>query len=173
MWRRNGRNSSVEFKVDLATGNVTSQSADDISIASPAPRLESKMDGAVDWKINGEPVTLSVKQEPNGQAVFMKRADAQRTKLLSGPDLVADVTDDGLFVLVRSKGSSPSLWHLFSAETGREIGAVPYETGAQQACVIDSRLFYLVQRSKPLRTIAEPLLRQSICIQVKCCGREI
>jgi hypothetical protein len=132
------------FEIDLVTGNVTSQITDNVTTSLEAPRSPLTSTDCVNWKIEDQIVTLSSKMEPQGQTFFIKPADAKQfTRLLSGSNLIADITEDGLYVLIRSKDSSPAIWHLFSAETGREIGTVPYEIGAQQPCVMDDRLFYL------------------------------
>jgi hypothetical protein len=131
------------FQVDLATGNVTSKDGAKMPATLEPPRSPLTSIDSVDWKIKDQLVTLSSKQEPQGQTLFMKPADAKFTKLWSGPNPIADITADGLYVLVRSTASSSATWHIFSAETGRQIGTVPYEAGSQQACVLGDRLFYL------------------------------
>ena len=144
------------FQVDLATGTVTSKSADDVADSLEAPKSPLTTLDTVDWKIQDHVVTLSSKREQQGQALFMKPAHAKSTKLLSGPNLVTNVTADGLYVLIRSTDFAPTTWHLFSAETGREIRTVLYEAGAQQPCVTADRLFYLAPdvKSEKDRVIA-------------------
>lgn len=144
------------FQVDLATGTVTSKSVDDLADSLEAPKSPLTTLDTVDWKIEDHVVTLSSKREQQGQVLFMKPAHAKLTKLFSGPNLVTNITADGLYLLIRSMDFAPTTWHLFSAETGREIRTVPYETGAQQPCVSADRLFYLAPdvKTEKARVIA-------------------
>lgn len=70
--------------------------------------------------------------------------------LVKGQALVSYVTPDGLYVLIHSEapaatpsGNSP--WWVFSAETGSRVTVLDYEPGTREACILDTRLFYLLE----------------------------
>jgi hypothetical protein len=70
--------------------------------------------------------------------------------LAKGRALVSYVTPDGRYVLIHSEApadapSGKSPWQVFSAETGRRAAVLDYEPGAREACVLDSRLYYLLE----------------------------
>lgn len=62
------------FRIDLATGNVTSQSTGNVSATLEAPTSPLTSIDHVDWKIADRVVKLSSKREPQGEALFMKPA---------------------------------------------------------------------------------------------------
>ena len=142
------------FKVDLATGKVRSEVNENPSNPSRPPQSPLTSFENVSWKLDDQIVTLSSQRDTNGQALFIKPAKviaqvrSRPIKLLGGSNLIVDVTEDGLFVLVRAKDSPHPIWQLFSAETGRKVGAVPYDSGAQQACVMNGQLFYLTAQTR-------------------------
>ncbi|HXU36441.1 MAG TPA: hypothetical protein VN937_08765 [Blastocatellia bacterium] len=70
--------------------------------------------------------------------------------LATGPALVSYVTPDGRNLLVHSEGAESRAgdsrpWRLFSVITGKRLATLNYEAGAQDACVIDSNLYYVVE----------------------------
>lgn len=70
--------------------------------------------------------------------------------LVKGRALVSYVTPDGRYVLIHSEapaetssGNAP--WWVFSAETGSRVAVLDYEPGTREACILDTRLFYLLE----------------------------
>jgi hypothetical protein len=66
--------------------------------------------------------------------------------LITGEALVSYVTPDGLYLLIHSEAQAQENdWWLFSVNDGKKLADLKYEDGAKEACVLKSRLFYLVE----------------------------
>lgn len=70
-----------------------------------------------------------------------------------GRGLVPEVTPDGLFlfvhreVLSEAQRNEATKWQVFSMATGELIASLTREHGAQEVCVVDSRVLYVVDES--------------------------
>jgi len=83
--------------------------------------------------------------------------------LLTGEALVSYVTPDGLYVLIHSEAQAQQHnWWLFSTKTGKKLAVLNYEDGAKEACVLNSRLYYLVEDPPPAHRHEAEALRSTI-----------
>lgn len=83
--------------------------------------------------------------------------------LVTGEALVSYVTPDGLYLLIHSEAQpQKNDWWLFSVSDGKKSADLKYEDGAREACVLNSRLFYLVEDPPPAHRQDAQTLRSTI-----------
>lgn len=83
--------------------------------------------------------------------------------LLTGQALVSYVTRDGLYLFIHSELQSDKQdWWLFSVNTGKGLTVLKYEEGTREACVLNSRVYYLVEDAASANRKDEETLRSTI-----------
>jgi hypothetical protein len=154
------------FRVDLQTGAVTTlpPAARPGSPPAQVPHgaLMSYQMGASavwhsePWMIGEKLAAIVGEIEGDTQALSLLTWQPGAGERAVGAPLVKDralvsyVTPDGRYVLIHSEApadtpSGKSPWWAFSAETCRRVAVLDYEPGAREACVLDSRLYYLIE----------------------------
>ena len=75
--------------------------------------------------------------------------------LVTGKALVPYVTPEGRYLFIHPEvppapqPAENQAWWVFSAETGQPLATLSYEPGAQEACVVGARVYYLVEGPSP------------------------
>lgn len=88
---------------------------------------------------------------------------ASPIKLLTGQALVSYVTPDGLCLFIHSELQSDKHdWRLFSVTTGKELTVLKYEEGTREACVLNSRVYYLVEDAAAAHHEGEETLQSTM-----------
>lgn len=123
------------------------------------------------WACDGKFAVIIGEVFDDDQSLKLQTWDGRTGKvdepvsLLTGQALVSYVTPDGLYVLIHSEaqnGHQKHDWWFFSVTTGEELARLNYEDGTKEACVVNSRAYYLVEDPPPaLRHDAE-ILRSTI-----------
>jgi hypothetical protein len=114
--------------------------------------------GVIIGEVSGDQQTLKL-QTWDGASAKVDEA----VLLLTGEALVSYVTPDGLCVLIHSEAQHQEHdWWLFSVKTGKRLAVLNYEEGAKEACVLNSRVFYLVEDPPPAQRRDAGILRSTI-----------
>jgi hypothetical protein len=88
--------------------------------------------------------------------------------LVKGLALVSYVTPDGGYIFIHSEmpteESSPNKtpWWLFSVSTGKQLAVLDYEQGAREACVLASKVYYIVDNPPPALRSDGDILQSTI-----------
>jgi hypothetical protein len=156
-------------RVNLASGKVEMLSAKE-GDAGTGPKLppgREKVTSRQYWTgsnwetkllVAGKVLAALQQQKADGQKekLVLKRWDRKTGKalepvaLLEGQALWLQVQPGGNYVFVHQALVKTALppgdyaWWIFSLETGKQVGKVPFEAGTQSVAVIGSRAFFLV-----------------------------
>jgi hypothetical protein len=109
------------------------------------------------WVV-GKKLCALVSEESEGrEALYLKMWDVSTAQthepilLVTGNALVPYVTPDGRYLFIHQElppapqAAETQAWLVFSAETGQRIAQLDYEPGTQEACVLESRVYYLTE----------------------------
>lgn len=111
------------------------------------------------WDIADQKAVITGEIYADKQRLYLQkwnpitRQAGQPVFLLEGRALVLQLTQDGRFLFIHSEApvmtmvSARRPWWVFSVETGRLISELEYEMGAQEPCVPDSNVYYIVEES--------------------------
>jgi hypothetical protein len=108
--------------------------------------------------IAGKKLCALVSAESEGrEAIYLKTWDVSTGQayeailLVTGNALVPYVTPDKRYLFIHQelppapRPAETQAWGVFSAETGQRLAQLDYEPGAQQACVLGARVYYLIE----------------------------
>lgn len=103
------------------------------------------------WSFDGRFAVLVGEVVEDRQTLKLQTWDgtgeiAPANTLLTGQALVSYVTPDGLYLFVHSEilSDKPDWW-IFSVTTGKELAVLKYEEVTREGCVLNSRVYYLVE----------------------------
>jgi hypothetical protein len=152
------REQSGALRVDLTTGSVVNQQAEEPR-AQPRPPLEFEVHAGV-------------------QTVRLRTPAGARVELIKGARLVTHATPDGDYVLVHQDEPKPTPWWIFSVATGHRAATVTHEPGARDPCVIGKRLYYLVESPiqagvQPISLFARDLRANTLLWELSLPGRPV
>jgi hypothetical protein len=140
-------------QIDLRTGAVTQTLAEPAGAASGVRRAPLVADDLSEpWLVDTTVAQLLWEFDGNEQVLMIKTREAgsgeaqERTELLRGQGLVAQVTPDGayLFVHCEPATSAPEPWRVFSVTTARRVATLTHDAGARAPAVVGERAFYVV-----------------------------
>lgn len=150
----------IEIRIDLERGQATVSEASRPSSPPEARELLSlpywrratwhTEPWRADHRIlalvaEGGEVLLEIRDDVSGERI-------QRVALPVPGEVTFSVTPEGRYLLARPasdwKGSFEEIpWWIFSAETGELLSRLAFEEGTRSECVLDRRVFYLVEPS--------------------------
>lgn len=161
------RDAAGIFRVDIETGEIKSLPAEkQIEISLPAVWQQQSLFSyqmgpssswhTEPWAVDDKFAAIIGEVLEDQQSLRLLTWSAKTGQieepaaLATGPALVSYVTPDGRYLLVHSEGAESRVednrpWWLFSVITGKRLATLNYETGTQDACVIDSNLYYVVE----------------------------
>lgn len=125
--------------------------------------VDEKMAAAITGEIDEEEQALQL-QRWNPATGKAQKAVA----LVKGLALVSYVTPDGCYLFIHSEmptASSPGAktpWWLFSVATGKQLAVLDYEQGTREACVLASKVYYIVDDPPPALRSDGEILRSTI-----------
>jgi len=153
-------------RINLETGKVEMLPPED-SAAARLPKAFQHVtslpyQAGSSWQtdpwVAGEKLAALGSEESEGQQVLsLKTWDLSTGQahapitLAKGKGLVPSVTPDGRYLFIHHEllpGPPPAedqAWWIFSVETGQRLATLSYEPGTQEACVVGTRVYYLVQ----------------------------
>lgn len=151
--------------IDLRSGQVDVRPAEKKKETPPPPALPEALEKlSLRWQaLIGDQWKVLVLDEKEGQQrltlhTWDRKSDREVSakELLSGKRLHVRVTQDERVLCLRESNSNPgedhsllpsktpSRWSLFSVQTGKRLGRVPFEPGMHDWIVVGKRVFYLI-----------------------------
>jgi hypothetical protein len=156
----------------MRTGAVAMFRADAASPPAPPPTLQdatlfSYQIGSTDtwrtepWKADDTLAVITGDIVGDGQVLRLQRWNPDSgnidppVELVAGEALVSYVTPDGCYLFIHSErparagAGERQPWWLFSVVTGRQLAVLSYDFGARETCVLDAKVFYIVDAQPP------------------------
>jgi hypothetical protein len=146
--------------VNLESGTVRTLTPEEEAIhrtrqtaQSPAAPNWAVRDPSAEPWVAGTKRALLVWEEIDGELSLrlatwdLSSGEERRLELARGRGFVARPTPNGrhLFVHREPAVAQPSVWWVFSSETGERVATLVYEPGAQSPCILGDRVYYLVE----------------------------
>jgi hypothetical protein len=154
--RETSRSAAGAVRVDLASGAISPLPAEEAASDAPRPPL-GRDDLADPWQAGSVMARLEWEVDGRGQVLILEIGGAaedepvKSVELARGEGLVADITPNGLHVLVHAEaqpGDAQGDWLVFSARTGERVATLEHDNGAHSPAILQEHAFYLVDRAE-------------------------